>query len=248
MKEKIYTIPINDAFDQNTECPICEFRRKEEENRIEYTLGASMMEPDVRTETNEKGFCNRHSQMLYDFGNRLSCALVLETRLDYIEKELDKISAELKKYAPKKISIGKSKLKEAVSEECTVFSKSIESCTVCERLDKIKNDFTDNLFYLYKTDEEFRNKFFASNGFCIHHFKFLLEKSVQYLGDIQLDEFANKLISLETANLARVKEDVNWFTKKFDYRYKDEDWKNSRDAVKRGCEKTAMYIKSESEE
>ena len=45
----------------------------------------------------------------------------------------------------------------------------------------------------------------------------------------------------------RVKEDVSWFTKKFDYRYKDESWKNSRDAVIRGCEKTAMYVFGEEE-
>ena len=35
----------------------------------------------------------------------------------------------------------------------------------------------------------------------------------------------------------RVQEDVSWFCDKFDYRNKDADWKNSRDAIQRGMEK-----------
>ena len=47
MKEKIYTIPINDAFDKNCECAVCAFMREEEKKLIDYTVGASMMEPDA---------------------------------------------------------------------------------------------------------------------------------------------------------------------------------------------------------
>ena len=34
MKEKIYTIPINDAFDENGECPICSFMKKEDKKPV----------------------------------------------------------------------------------------------------------------------------------------------------------------------------------------------------------------------
>lgn len=243
MKEKIYTIPINDAFDLNCECAVCEFIKKEEESRIEYTLGASMMEPDFRIETNKKGFCQRHSQMLYDFGNRLSYALVLESRLDYLQNELSKIEKNIKKHAPKKISIGKTKLKDEVTKSEKNFSETVNSCAVCDRLNKVLIDFTDNIFYLYKTDDEFKTKFFKSKGFCIQHFNLLLNRAVLQLNDIELSEFSEKLVKSEKENIERIKEDVSWFTKKFDYRYKDEDWKNSRDAVERGCEKTSMYMK-----
>lgn len=244
MKEKIYTIPINEAFDRHTECPICSFLKKEEQERVEYTLGASMMEPDVRCETNAKGFCNAHSQMLYDFGNRLSYALVLETRLDYLENELKKIGGEIDKHLPKKLSVGKTDLKKAVLSGSAEFSKTVSTCALCEWLDKVTNDFVDNILYLCRTSEEFKEKFFASKGFCVRHFELLLEKSAEHFGDVQLSEFLKRLFKLEIDSISRIKEDVNWFTKKFDYRYANEDWKNSRDAVKRGCEKTAMYISS----
>ena len=50
-----------------------------------------------------------------------------------------------------------------------------------------------------------------------------------------------ELYKLEIENFARVDEDVKWFTKKFDYRFKDEPWKNSKDAVKRSTEKIVSY-------
>ena len=46
MKEKIYTIPVTEAFQQDCECPLCLMEEKLEEEALEYTLGASMMEPD----------------------------------------------------------------------------------------------------------------------------------------------------------------------------------------------------------
>ena len=38
-------------------------------------------------------------------------------------------------------------------------------------------------------------------------------------------------------NLQRMQEDIDWFIDKFDYRNKDADWKNSKDAVPRTMQK-----------
>ena len=145
MKEKIYTIPINDAFSADCECPICEFLKKEEESRIEYALGASMMEPDERIVSNEKGYCQRHTQMMYDFGNKLSHALVLETRLKYLIDRVDSYRNGLKK--PKKIIFGSDKSTNPIE-----YSKT---CVVCERLDSTLDAFVSNIFYLYKKEKQY---------------------------------------------------------------------------------------------
>ena len=76
MKEHIYTIPINEAFDAECECPVCLFMCEEERKKIEYTLGASMMEPDERVVYNKSGFCKNHTHQMYSHGNRLSHALI----------------------------------------------------------------------------------------------------------------------------------------------------------------------------
>lgn len=38
-------------------------------------------------------------------------------------------------------------------------------------------------------------------------------------------------------NMERLQEDVSWLVEKFDYRNKDADWKNSKDAIQRGMQK-----------
>ena len=57
MKEKIYTIPIQDAFAAGSECPVCAMYQKLEENAINYTIGpgASYMEEDIREQTDGQG-------------------------------------------------------------------------------------------------------------------------------------------------------------------------------------------------
>ncbi len=47
-----------------------------------------MMEPDVRIETNRQGFCFPHYQMMLKKRNRLGVALMLESRLEEIEKQV----------------------------------------------------------------------------------------------------------------------------------------------------------------
>ena len=39
MEEQLYTIPVNDAFTTDCECPICEMNRQLERNAIDYTMG-----------------------------------------------------------------------------------------------------------------------------------------------------------------------------------------------------------------
>ena len=71
MLEKIYTIPVNEAFDQcrgneAEGCPFCKLYRRLENDEIEIILGASMMEPDIRIQTNRLGFCGRHFDIMFD--------------------------------------------------------------------------------------------------------------------------------------------------------------------------------------
>ena len=92
MAEQIYTIPVNDGFrnalaGEKYDCPFCLIFDMLEKNELELILGASMMEPDIRIETNKRGFCRRHYDMMYAAGNRLGLALILESHLAHIEKE-----------------------------------------------------------------------------------------------------------------------------------------------------------------
>ena len=66
MRDSIYTIPISEVFEPKKGCPICAMRDTLEQRCVEYIMGAAMMEPDIRIETNRLGFCTEHfEQMLH---------------------------------------------------------------------------------------------------------------------------------------------------------------------------------------
>ena len=56
MKEKLYTIPLNDAVNENDECPFCFIERKLEQDMINFVLGSSSsyMESDIREQTEDR--------------------------------------------------------------------------------------------------------------------------------------------------------------------------------------------------
>ena len=91
MKEYIETIPVNEAFQSGDECPFCWLEREAERRAIKYTIGpgASYMEPDVRAETDKTGFCREHTKKLYDYGNALGAALMLQTHFAGLLEQYD---------------------------------------------------------------------------------------------------------------------------------------------------------------
>ena len=39
MKEQIYTIPVNEVYDTDCECPLCELEKKLEKETLDYEIG-----------------------------------------------------------------------------------------------------------------------------------------------------------------------------------------------------------------
>ena len=76
MKEQLYTIPVNDAFEKECECPLCQMYDELEKESIDFMLGPSYMEDDIRMATDKTGFCAKHIKQLYDGQNRLGIALI----------------------------------------------------------------------------------------------------------------------------------------------------------------------------
>lgn len=234
MKEKIYTIPLTDAFSVPCECPFCELEKKLEAEAVEYSLGASMMEPESRIESNKKGFCRRHFEMLSKEQKALSLGLVLDTHIDEIIKTLENIPK------PQKQSLfsKKSSYNAALAKKISEIDKS---CVICDKLEYTLTKFARVFWYLYKNEPEFSEKVKKSHGFCLPHFELLLKNAEAELGESTANKLAEEVISLEIESLKTLGEDTNWFTKKFDYRFKDAPWKNSKDALPRAIRKLSKF-------
>lgn len=250
MKERIYTIPINEAFDQDSECPLCICEKKLEQDALEYALGPSLMEPDGRMETNRSGFCARHFAKLYNMRqNRLGLGLIIETHLAEQEAAIEKLYRQyaddleresesgLLETAVGRLS-GKAAGAARLSEELTRRLDDLEkSCAVCRRIGNNMDRFVETVLYLFFKEPDFRQKFESSKGFCLKHMKALIQGSKKGLGSAKQAEFLRILLPMQLEHLKRIQKEVGHFTEMFDYRNQDGDWGNSRDAVPRSIEK-----------
>lgn len=230
MKETIYTIPITDAFSAQCNCPICLFEKEQEAHLIEYTLGASMMEPDERQRSNAVGYCRTHYQMLLENPNKLSLALVLESHMEVLRGKMEQMKNGLK---PGKSLFQRGESKQSAAAAGEALQAECSACLICQKLSAIMDKFMDNLFYLYHSDTAFQTLFWEARGFCLPHTARLLESAARNLSGDAAYAFSQKLLERQADYLTQTQGDVSWFTKKFDYRYQNEDWKNAKDAVPR---------------
>ena len=65
----------------------------------------------------------------------------------------------------------------------------------------------------------------------------LIEEAKKNLSGKNLEEFMEATNKLYLDNMNRVADELEWFTDKFDYRHKDDPWKNSKDALPRSINK-----------
>ncbi|MEN8907691.1 MAG: DUF6062 family protein [Clostridiales bacterium] len=254
MKEKIYTIPVTEAFQEDCECPICNLEKKLESEYIEYTLGPSLMEPDGRIETNEKGFCKNHFEMLFNRQeNKLGLGLIIDTHLkkqieilkNLFEKSIPNIDKNLNTNIMQNISKKITSKQTDGDKSIGKFINSLETlekkCAICDKLDNTIKRYVEVIIYLWSKEPDFKKIFKSKKGFCLRHFKSLLVSAQKELNLKESAQFSKELIEMELSNLDRIQDEVHWFTKKFDYKNQNEPWKNSKDSLNRSIQKIVSY-------
>lgn len=249
MKEQIYTIPVNEAYDTDCECPLCFLEKKLERETLDYTLGAAMMEPDFRENSNKEGFCNHHFSMLFDMQNKLALSLVLDTHLEEIKKKLYTLSKAAKSLGNAKGGLFK---KTGAAEFASSLSKNLfevsDGCIVCSKINHTMERYADVLLYMWANDEKFKEKFDKSKGLCLKHMKLLADMAPKSLNDGQAAQFLSFMFDKQKAELERIQADIHKFTLKFDYRNKDMEWGTAQDAPIRTIEKISGFIKNDFEQ
>jgi len=250
MKEKIYTIPVTDAFKEACQCALCLLDKKLEKDYAEYVLGASLMEPDGRAETNKNGFCRKHFELLFNSHlNSHGLGLIMDTYLlnenEIIMNMFENKSSAIKKDSQltifnnitNKATMKQTETQKFIEEILTHLIAQESKCTICGKINYTMSRYIEVIFYLWLKEEEFKVLFNNKKGFCLKHFKLLLDGSRNHLKPAQTASFVDSLMDMQLKNMAELQKDVNWFTKKFDYRNNDAPWGNSKDSVSRSIQK-----------
>ena len=227
--EQIYTIPVNEVFEKcmaqsvrenvsDCRCPFCELYNKYEADEVDLILGASMMEPDIRQKTNEKGFCRDHFDMMLAYSKRLPLALILESHLDEVRA---------------KVRSGSFFARKNASDNVKRLGKLEQSCYICERLNYNFDRSVECAVMLWQGDGDFRKKCAAQPFFCLPHYARFVNEAKERMSKKEFSSFFSDVSRIEEEYFDKLSSDVSRFVKKFDYRYTDEPWGDSRDSAER---------------
>ena len=179
MKEQLDTIPVNEAFETTDECPFCYLERQVEQKAIRYTLGpgASYMEPDVRASTDAMGFCREHYKKMFAYGNALGSALMMQTHMVGLQKELE---AQVAGFVSPGTSGFLFKKQAGTPSILEWLQEKNSTCFLCNRINYNMDRYYATFFHLLR-DAEFRKKVENSKGFCMYHFQKMLEAAPERL-------------------------------------------------------------------
>ena len=220
--EQIYTIPVNEAFDLVSEkpecgCPFCVLYKKLQRDEIDIILGASMMEPDIRIKTNEQGFCLDHFNIMLGKKRMLGMGLILESHLDEVKKSIK----------------GRAVFGNKKASALSALDELEKSCYVCTRIKRNLDAMMATAVYLFESDPNFPKKFEKAPYFCLPHYRAMMDYASKKMNKRIYQDFYEVANGIVMNYADSLRNDVSWFCKKFDYRYDEEPWYNSKDSVQR---------------
>jgi len=244
MKDTIYTIPVTEAFNKDCECPMCILEMEAETKYLEYFLGASLMDPQHRIETNTRGFCQRHFEKLYNMReNHLGLSLMTSTHLEEQNRNIGKLyyaqktdiaksaQASILKKTSRIITSRKNAAETFIDKLIKYMENTQNTCAVCDKLEFTMDRYVDVILYLFFEEKDFRKTFISKKGFCLKHLKCLLYGIQKYLSPQRKAYILSHLMDMQLENMERLSKELDWFSKKFDYRNHDKPWGNSKDAL-----------------
>lgn len=221
MRYQIDTIPVWDAYRASGSCPLCRVQKQAESLLVDRFLGGSVMEPDTRIRVNQKGFCARHHDLLYQKQNRLGHALMMQSHMAERRKQVEALFD-----APK--GGGFSLFKKDIPQ-----APAPASCILCDALDDMLRRTVYSLLHLYQKDKEFQALFVSSPAPCLHHLPLMIQMGREHLPGSVLPHFLDALKQAVLRDFDKNKADLDWFILKFDYRNQQALWKDAKDAMER---------------
>lgn len=218
MRESLLTIPINEILEPKCGCPLCRMRDMLEQRTVEYIMGAAMMEPDVRIETNKQGFCKTHFEQMRNCKNRLSLALMLQSHLQAIQNNIFNRNSVFDKKTAKQKKVS------AINNDCFV----------CNKIEWGMSRLMVTFYEMFEKSSDFRDLFSQQEMLCLPHYDML----VSHCGDMDKKYqkcFIDSCNDLVKKYLDSLESDVSHYCSMYDYRNtgKDADWGNSKDSIER---------------
>ena len=180
-----------------------------ENQYVQKYLGEAVMVDEFRQKVNEKGFCKKHFNMLYQGQNKLGLSLETATRLSYIKKNF--IESVQK---PQK------------------FIDNLNNCVICEHINENMERYYETCAQMYFAEPDFRLLLKEQKGFALEHFANLLLHAKR--AGSMAKEYESELRKIESRYISLLLKDLEEYSDKFDYKNLKTDKPFNKNAVKNG--------------
>ncbi len=226
IKYQLETIPVWDGITSESECFLCDLMQQAEQDSLKFYLGASVMNPETRVKVNNLGFCQKHTTLLVQSGSPNAMAVLWESHFAETRNQLKSSLVDLK---------STHNLKKTVAKLSTTINNRVRdnNCLICQRMEDRLNRYCFTVAYLWGQDQNFREAFSKSKGFCLVHMTKILELSLEALDSKQQKEFAKAMSDLQERNLERVAHDLWYMTEHYKSENLNKPWNGCEDAQKR---------------
>ena len=143
--------------------------RSIEQDLLDFVLGSgsSYMEADIREQTDKAGFCRYHFQKNVRLRQYSGQCLDLK---DPLPAHDPGNAAGICLLSPRQKALSWVNSKKAEGNENTIgmwIRAKEDSCYICSQYKDTYARYLDTFFYLWKNDENFRNKVINGKGFCL---------------------------------------------------------------------------------
>ncbi|HBE03989.1 MAG TPA: hypothetical protein DC049_16160 [Spirochaetia bacterium] len=227
MNYEIYTLPVIEAFQNKSSCPLCILKNKTETALLKYYLGDSIMNPETRMEVNRCGFCPEHNKKLLAGDNKNGLAIMQNSILLELFPRLKKQAEEIKSTLKRKSLFSKNLQKAKTSLMTSILSRP-QNCLICRAMREDEKRYAETAAYLFNKNPDFK-KLPGETGFCLPHLAGLLDFSAP-AGSAETEYILcllDCLIKLTEKHL----ENSGCFIRKFDYRNTDKPWNGAQNAL-----------------
>lgn len=203
---KLEISKVHDAYAAGGECPLCMLLESAEDTYLRSFQHSRVMEPNVRVQTNESGFCPDHYRKLYAGENKLGLSLMLHTHL---QEKLPGLLESLAALASAGSGRRSADLRAAAARR---LGSLRDRCFVCGLLDEGRDRYAFTILYLWRKDHDFPATLQASRGFCVPHFLDMLAAAEKLLRGDRLQRWLDAVIPLMSASLTRLEKELFSFT------------------------------------
>lgn len=214
MKYRLETIPVWQAVEEHSMCPICTLADRLETQYTSFYVGDSVMTPEIRVTVNKRGFCPRHFQQMIEAGNKLGLSLMTATHIEALREKLSADKSVLARLAGR---VRPRAVREYYRRVAHMRSRQAD-CLVCERMDHTMRNYAYTLARLHCDDDSFKEALRATGGVCLEHLPLICEVVRDALARGERKEFLNALYDLVDEDLSSIHSALGEFADRFDYR------------------------------